>query len=138
MTNRRAFVSQSVGVFATGALCHPDRADASPDSEGYEDGPRGLKYKVMKPPSDPAMQTMNVAGDLSAALPDTALPNTTEQPRESPRKPGLANCSDCGGMSASGDGARLLPARLRTLREHRWPARSQEEPREHGPVVVPG
>ena len=54
MTNRRAFVSQSVGVFATGALCHPDRADASPDSEGYEDGPRGLKYKVMKPPSDPA------------------------------------------------------------------------------------
>ncbi|KAL7493583.1 hypothetical protein ACHAWT_004454 [Skeletonema menzelii] len=49
---RRAFVSNSVGFVTTGFLSLPNIANAVIDTEGYEDGPRGLKYKVIKPPSD--------------------------------------------------------------------------------------
>ena len=48
---RRAFVSNS--LIATGFLSLPTISNAAIDLEGYEDGPRGLKYKVIKPPTDP-------------------------------------------------------------------------------------
>eukprot|EP00984_Skeletonema_dohrnii_P037330 scaffold39314_cov155-Skeletonema_dohrnii-CCMP3373.AAC.4 len=50
---RRAFVSKSAGLVATGFLSLPNIANADIDTSGYEDGPRGLKYKVIKPPTDP-------------------------------------------------------------------------------------
>lgn len=49
---RRAFVSNSL-VATTGFLSLPNIANADINLDGYEDGPRGLKYKVIKPPTDP-------------------------------------------------------------------------------------
>ena len=50
---RRAFISNSAGLAATGFLSLPNVANADMDTSSYEDGPRGLKYKVIKPPTDP-------------------------------------------------------------------------------------
>ena len=50
---RRAFISNSAGLVATGFLSLPNIANADMDTSSYEDGPRGLKYKVIKPPTDP-------------------------------------------------------------------------------------
>lgn len=49
---RRAFVSKSLPLIVTG-FGLPNIVNAATNTEGFEDGPRGLKYKVIKPPTDP-------------------------------------------------------------------------------------
>ena len=61
---RRAFVSNS--LIATGFLSLPTISNAAIDLEGYEDGPRGLKYKVIKPPTDPDSPSPQRAQNVKA------------------------------------------------------------------------
>jgi peptidylprolyl isomerase len=65
---RRAFVSKSVAslpLIATG-FGTPNSANAEIKTEGYEDGPRGLRYKVIKPPMDPASPSPQRAQKVKA------------------------------------------------------------------------
>lgn len=50
VVHRRAFVSTSIATLPLIGLNSIAYAD---NTEGYIDGPRGLKYKVTKPPTDP-------------------------------------------------------------------------------------
>jgi peptidylprolyl isomerase len=65
---RRSFVSKSVAslpLIATG-FGIPSSANAEINIEGYEDGPRGLKYKVIKPATDPASPSPQRAQKVKA------------------------------------------------------------------------